>query len=66
MTVLSYHLHLLLGILLCAWLACSAAADLPAGSAPKALEFEHFPDRLHAFVWRNWNVVEPEAHARRT
>ena len=64
MTVLSCHLHLLLGILLCAWLACSAAADLPAGPAPKALEFEHFPDRLHAFVWRNWNVVEPARLAR--
>ncbi|MDR2439245.1 MAG: hypothetical protein LBE12_07750 [Planctomycetaceae bacterium] len=24
---------------------------------PKALEFEHFPSRLHTFLWRNWSVV---------
>jgi hypothetical protein len=30
---------------------------LPAGSAPQALSFDHFPDRLHAFVWRNWSVT---------
>lgn len=30
---------------------------LPAGSALPALEFPYFPDRVHAFVWRNWNVV---------
>ena len=32
-------------------------ADLPRGSAPKALPLPHFPDRLHAFVWRNWQLV---------
>jgi hypothetical protein len=32
---------------------------LPEGNAPPALEFSHFPDRQHAFVWRNWNLVEP-------
>lgn len=31
--------------------------DLPVGSAPRALSFGHFPDRLHAFVWRNWALV---------
>ncbi len=40
-------------------LAAGAAAPLPAGPAPKALEFPHFPDAMHAFVWRNWSVVEP-------
>ena len=34
-------------------------SPLPTGPAPKALEFPHFPDRAHAFVWRNWDVVEP-------
>ncbi len=33
------------------------AADLPRGSAPKPVPFPHFPDRLHAFVWRNWQLV---------
>jgi len=32
-------------------------ADLPTGSAPPALPLRHFPDRLHAFVWRNWSLV---------
>jgi hypothetical protein len=40
------------------------AADLPAGSAPKALEFPHFPDRVHAFIWRNWLLVEPARLAK--
>jgi hypothetical protein len=34
-----------------------AAADLPRGNAPKPVPFPHFPDRLHAFVWRNWQLV---------
>lgn len=33
------------------------ASELPQGSAPPALVFPHFPDRLHAFVWRNWQLV---------
>lgn len=39
------------------------AATLPAGSAPAALEFPHFPDRLHAFVWRNWSLVPADRMA---
>lgn len=34
-----------------------SAAELPMGSAPKPLPLPHFPDRLHAFVWRNWQLV---------
>ncbi len=34
-----------------------SAADLPRGNAPKPVPFPHFPDRLHAFVWRNWQLV---------
>ncbi len=39
--------------------AVRGAADsmLPEGSAPLALSASHFPDRVHEFVWRNWNVV---------
>jgi len=36
-----------------------AATVLPEGNAPAALTFPHFPDRQHAFVWRNWGIVEP-------
>ena len=39
------------------------ARDLPKGGAPKALTLPHFPDRLHAFVWRNWTLVTPERMA---
>jgi hypothetical protein len=28
------------------------------------LEFPHFPDRLHTFVWRNWSAVEPDRLAK--
>ena len=38
--------------------------DLPKGSAPPALLLPHFPDRLHAFVWRNWPLVPLERMAR--
>ncbi|MEO7650620.1 MAG: hypothetical protein ABIZ80_09130 [Bryobacteraceae bacterium] len=34
-----------------------SASELPQGSAPPTLAFPHFPDRLHAFVWRNWQLV---------
>jgi hypothetical protein len=31
--------------------------DLPYGEAPEPLTFSHFPSRVHAVVWRNWNLV---------
>lgn len=37
----------------------SAEVVLPEGSAPAPVVSRHFPDRLHEFVWRNWQVVEP-------
>src|SRR3954471_643519 len=40
-------------------IGASTRAALPEGNAPEALRFEHFPDRQHAFVWRNWGLVEP-------
>jgi hypothetical protein len=39
-------------------------SDLPKGTAPSALTFPHFPDRLHAFVWRNWQLVPTERLAK--
>jgi hypothetical protein len=38
--------------------------DLPKGSAPEALVIPHFPDRLHAFVWRNWPLVPVDRMAK--
>ncbi len=37
---------------------------LPVGSHPTPLGAPHFPDRLHAFVWRNWQLVEPDRLAQ--
>jgi hypothetical protein len=39
--------------------AATAQHSLPEGSAPAPVTFRHFPDRLHAVVWRNWQLVEP-------
>ena len=43
-----------------------SAADivLPQGSAPAPIVARHFPDRVHTFVWRNWNAVEPAKLAK--
>ena len=38
--------------------------DLPVGSAPQPIAFDHFPDRLHAVVWRNWQIVRPSVLAQ--
>src|SRR5882672_6752951 len=41
-----------------------AGAELPVGSSPPALKFEHFPTLVHAFVFRNWNLVQTERLAK--
>ncbi len=41
----------------------SAADVLPTGNARPAIEFKHFPGRLHAFVWRNWEMISLERMA---
>ncbi len=33
---------------------------LPVGKCPKALNFDHFPTRYQAVIWRNWNLVPVE------
>jgi hypothetical protein len=33
---------------------------LPKGPTPQPLPLPHFPDRLHAFIWRNWPLVSVE------
>lgn len=40
------------------------AGQLPAGPAPDPVAFPHFPDRLHAFVWRNWPLVPAQRLAQ--
>ncbi len=37
---------------------------LPMGNAPEPVEYKHFPNRLTAFVWRNWPLVEAERLAK--
>src|ERR1700704_2900019 len=33
---------------------------LPRGPTPAPVPLPHFPNRLHAFVWRNWGLVAVE------
>ena len=40
-------------------MAGPADENLPVGSAPQPIAFDHFPGRLHAVVWRNWQLVRP-------
>lgn len=44
---------------------CAEAATtvLPHGPAPAPVKLPHFPDRLHAFIWRNWELVPLEKMA---
>jgi len=37
---------------------------LPEGNAPTPIVSRHFPDRVHEFVWRNWNAVAPSKLAK--
>lgn len=57
---LTFRLTWLSGVLM-GGLAQGAGGEtiLPEGSAPAPIVSRHFPDRVHAFIWRNWNVVEP-------
>ncbi len=40
-----------------------AAIELPMGTSPEPVAFPYFPDQLHAFVWRNWELVPLEKMA---
>src|SRR5713101_5269749 len=37
---------------------------LPHGDARAAIVSRYFPDRVHEFVWRNWNAVKPAKLAK--
>ncbi len=43
--------------------AAIGVLTLPGGPTPNPLELSHFPGRLHAFVWRNWDLVPLERMA---
>lgn len=45
------------------YVGLAAAEVLPAGDTKPAIVAEHFPDRLHTFVWRNWESVGLERMA---
>ena len=55
-----FHVVLACLFLFC-WTGDSSAEEtvLPQGDARPAIVSRHFPDRVHEFVWRNWNAVEP-------
>lgn len=38
--------------------------DLPTGPTPLPAPMRHFPDRLHAFVWRNWQLAPANRMAK--
>lgn len=41
-----------------------AQETLPLGTNPPAIQFKYFPNKVYALVWRNWNLVEPDAIAK--
>lgn len=44
--------------------AALTIAGLPRGSAPPPVALPHFPSRLHAYVWRNWQLTPLARMAR--
>ena len=36
------------------------SGNLPGRTGKASLDPEHFPSRIHAFVWRNWGLVPAE------
>jgi hypothetical protein len=59
-----YFGRLLMLTLVCSASKLIAQETLPVGSHPPAIVFEHFPNRIFALVWRNWNLVDPARIAR--
>lgn len=42
----------------------AASEAIPSSPPPPPVMFEHLPDRLHAYVWRNWDLVPTATIAR--
>ena len=53
-----YRASLLVVFFLGSVAASHAETVFPVGSAPTPVNFPHFPDRMHTFIWRNWTAVE--------
>lgn len=41
-----------------------SASELPTGPEPAPVAASYFPDRLYAFVWRNWQLVPVDRMAK--
>jgi hypothetical protein len=37
--------------------SANSTSSLPTGNSPVPVPLPHFPTRLHAFIWRNWQLV---------
>jgi hypothetical protein len=58
-----YYTPLLACLLL---ISCDPLAQdkLPVGSQPMAINYDYFPNKVFAVVWRNWNLVAPARIAK--
>jgi hypothetical protein len=61
---LACRLFMVIAILAFAGSPACGEGSLPVGSSPPRISAPHFPDRLHAVIWRNWQLVEPARIAK--
>jgi hypothetical protein len=62
--VLSYATWAWIVLFRCAGDSSAEETVLPQGDARASIVSRHFPDRVHEFVWRNWNAAEPAKLAK--
>ena len=41
-------------------IGAALATELPSGPQPEPVPLPHFPSAIHAYVWRNWQLVSTE------
>lgn len=62
-----YSVALILAIV-CSTVSVTSQNDVPAlpgeGGIQKAIDLDYFPDRLHAFIFKNWPLVHAERLAK--
>jgi hypothetical protein len=65
--ILGYSGVLILAVL-CTTVSVTSQNNVPAlpgeGGTQKAIELEYFPDRLHAFIFKNWPLVHADRLAK--
>lgn len=54
----SFRQRLFCGLTILLMAGAARAAKMPVEEGTDAVPVPHFPDREHAFVWRNWPMVE--------